>query len=84
MGWSTREADSISAPATWPGSGSSFSTAAVGRTLPAFSAEGRGGQFIIVVPDLRLVAVFTGWNDTLRSSPVRMFEQRILPAVLGG
>jgi CubicO group peptidase (beta-lactamase class C family) len=55
-----------------------------GRRFSAYSAEGRGGQLVIVVPDLRLVAVFTGWNDTLRSSPIRIFEQRILPAVGGG
>ena len=35
------------------------------------SAEGRGGQFIFVFPDLRAVAVFTGWNDDLSwSQPV--------------
>jgi CubicO group peptidase (beta-lactamase class C family) len=55
-----------------------------GRRFSAYSAEGRGGQLVIVVPDLRLVAVFTGWNDTLRSSPIRIFEQRILQAVGSG
>jgi CubicO group peptidase (beta-lactamase class C family) len=52
------------------------------RVLPAFSAEGRGGQFIVVVPDVHLVAVFTGWNDDIRAgTPIRMLDRRILPAV---
>jgi len=52
------------------------------RILPAFSAEGRGGQFIVVVPDIALVAVFTGWNDNIRApSPIRMLDHRILPAI---
>src|SRR5262249_53885364 len=46
-----------------------------------YSAEGRGGQFIIVVPDLGLVTVFTGWNDNLRSSSMRM-DERFQPSDL--
>jgi len=29
---------------------------------PTFAAWGYGGQFLFVVPDLELIAVFTGWN----------------------
>jgi CubicO group peptidase (beta-lactamase class C family) len=32
------------------------------RRPPAFAAIGYGGQYLVVVPDLELIAVFTGWN----------------------
>ena len=31
-------------------------------TTPAFAAIGYGGQLLVVVPSLELIAVFTGWN----------------------
>jgi CubicO group peptidase (beta-lactamase class C family) len=34
-----------------------------GQLKEGYSARGRGGQFIFVLPDLDLVVVFTGWND---------------------
>jgi CubicO group peptidase (beta-lactamase class C family) len=34
-----------------------------GQVIECYSARGRGGQFIFVLPDLDLVVVFTGWND---------------------
>ena len=34
-----------------------------GQRIDGYSARGRGGQYIFVLPDLDLVAVFTGWND---------------------
>lgn len=36
-----------------------------GRTylLPAFATQGLGDQFTVVVPNLKLVAAFTGWNQ---------------------
>jgi CubicO group peptidase (beta-lactamase class C family) len=51
------------------------------RTVAAYGAQGRGGQFIIVFPDLQMVAVFTGWNDSaLWDQPFDMLQQYILPA----
>src|SRR3954470_8993030 len=33
------------------------------RMIASYHAPGLGGQFIFVVPELEMVAVFTGWND---------------------
>jgi len=54
-----------------------------GRVIESFRAEGRGGQAVFVFPDLRLVAVFTGWNDNPmgNSQPLDMLQRYILPAV---
>lgn len=52
------------------------------RYVNTINAEGRGGQFIIIVPELKLVAVFTGWNDNdLYRQPFRLLEGYILPSV---
>lgn len=50
-----------------------------------YGALGYGGQFLFVVPELDLVAVFTGWNIYgTRSSLVRdLFLEQILPAAGG-
>jgi len=37
-------------------------SASDGANPKAFAAWGYGGQFLFVVPDLDLIAVFTGWN----------------------
>jgi CubicO group peptidase (beta-lactamase class C family) len=51
------------------------------RTVAACGAQGRGGQFIIVFPELQMVAVFTGWNDNASwDQPFDMLQQYILPA----
>jgi CubicO group peptidase (beta-lactamase class C family) len=51
------------------------------HVIPSYHAAGRGGQFIFVVPELQIVAVFTGWNDNeLGAQPFEMFERYILPA----
>jgi CubicO group peptidase (beta-lactamase class C family) len=53
------------------------------RVLFSYHAPGLGGQFIFVVPDLQLVAVFTGWNENeLALQPFEMFARYILPAVM--
>ena len=48
----------------------------------AYGAVGRGGQLIIVVPELDLVAVLTGWNDgPVFSGPAfDLLKRYILPA----
>ena len=52
------------------------------RVIASYSAQGRGGQFIFVFPDLHMVAVFTGWNDNeLSIQPLEMLQHYILPAV---
>jgi CubicO group peptidase (beta-lactamase class C family) len=52
-----------------------------GHQFAAYGAQGRGGQIIIVFPDLQLVAVFTGWNEgALGEQPYDMLRRYILPA----
>ncbi|MFC1494317.1 serine hydrolase domain-containing protein [Thermodesulfobacteriota bacterium] len=51
------------------------------RYIDTINAEGRGGQFIIIVPGLELVAVFTGWNDNnLYRQPIKLLVEYILPS----
>jgi len=53
------------------------------RVIPSFHAAGRGGQFIFVFPDLKMVAVFTGWNDNeLGTQPFDMVQRFLLPAAV--
>ena len=53
-----------------------------GETISGYSARGRGGQFIFIFPDLKLVAIFTGGNDNqLGGQPYEMLVRHILPAV---
>ena len=51
---------------------------------PRAGAQGRGGQFLLVFPQLQMVAVFTGWNDDngLREQPLDMLQRFILPTVM--
>jgi CubicO group peptidase (beta-lactamase class C family) len=53
------------------------------RTVATYGAQGRGGQFILVFPELKMVAVFTGWNDGngLGEQPFNMLQRFVLPAV---
>jgi CubicO group peptidase (beta-lactamase class C family) len=49
-----------------------------------YSARGRGGQFVFVVPEERLVAGFTGWNDGEGWDQAKdIMSRHVLPA-LGG
>ncbi len=52
------------------------------RALITYGALGRGGQFILVLPELKMVAVFTGWNDDngLGDQPYDMIKKYIGPA----
>jgi len=49
---------------------------------PAYAARGYGGQYLLVVPQLDLIAVFTGWNiyDRPPLDP-RLALDRVLQAV---
>jgi CubicO group peptidase (beta-lactamase class C family) len=55
-----------------------------GRTIEAFYAGGRGGQYIIVFRDLDMVVVFTAGNDNELAflQPRDMLVDHILPAVM--
>jgi CubicO group peptidase (beta-lactamase class C family) len=53
------------------------------RTVVTYGAQGRGGQLILVMPELKLVAVFTGWNDGngLGEQPFEMLRSYVIPAI---
>jgi hypothetical protein len=52
--------------------------------VPSFSARGRGGQFIIVLPDQQMVVVFTSPPDNpLMFQPLDIINRDILPAAGG-
>ena len=54
-----------------------------GQVVKSYSARGRGGQFIIVLPTLQVVAVFTGWNDNeLLGQPLDMLQRYVIPAAM--
>jgi CubicO group peptidase (beta-lactamase class C family) len=52
------------------------------RRVVTYGAQGRGGQFILAMPDLQLVAVCTGWNDGngLGEQAFDMLRKFVLPA----
>jgi CubicO group peptidase (beta-lactamase class C family) len=53
-----------------------------GQRPLVFAGNGYGGQFLLVVPDYDIVAVFNGWNihgGDIRST-YRVLQERILPA----
>ena len=54
------------------------------RAVVTYGAQGRGGQFILVLPELQMVAVFTGWNDGngLGEQPFDMLQRFVIPAAL--
>jgi CubicO group peptidase (beta-lactamase class C family) len=57
-----------------------------GGQIEAYSARGHGLQFIVVLPDLNMVVVFTGgaWSTSPFQAPIRynqIIEDYILPAV---
>jgi CubicO group peptidase (beta-lactamase class C family) len=53
------------------------------RKVAVGGAQGRGGQFILVMPSVQMAAVFTGWNDGngLGEQPFDMLRRFILPAL---
>jgi hypothetical protein len=50
--------------------------------ITAYWASGNGGQYIIILPDLEMVVVFTGgnYNSPLAGQPFRMLTRYIVPA----
>jgi CubicO group peptidase (beta-lactamase class C family) len=54
-----------------------------GSQVSAVFAGGNGGQYIFVIPELELVAVFTGGNYNAKKAqrPFRLLERYVLPAV---
>jgi len=52
--------------------------------VTAYWASGNGGQYIIVLPEKELVAVFTGdnYDSPLAGQPFQMLDRYILPAFL--
>jgi len=57
-----------------------------GETFHSYAAEGNGGQYIFVFPELELVLVFTGNNytweeDSVWAQPFDMIRDYILPAI---
>jgi CubicO group peptidase (beta-lactamase class C family) len=54
-----------------------------GESPAVFAGNGYGGQFLLVAPELDLVAVFNGWNihDRPRASAWRALQERIIPAM---
>ncbi|WP_196139107.1 serine hydrolase [Aliikangiella sp. G2MR2-5] len=56
-----------------------------GTSVHSFEAWGNGGQFIMVFPELKLVAVFTGENYGKfpeMEQPFKMIDRYILPAII--
>lgn len=53
-----------------------------GERPKLYAAMGFGGQYLLVVPELDLIGVFTGWNIFGAAPSVPgLFSQRIVPAV---
>lgn len=52
-----------------------------GRDFESFRAEGWGGQFIVVFPDVNMVVVFTGANYVSDPPCREIIVQYILPAI---
>jgi len=52
-----------------------------GRTIEWFSANGWGGQKIIVIPALNTVVVFTGANFTSRVRQFKIMNRYVIPAI---
>jgi CubicO group peptidase (beta-lactamase class C family) len=49
--------------------------------IESYGARGQGGQFIVVLPKLQMVAVITGWNDNdLMGQPLDMIQRYVLRA----
>lgn len=54
-----------------------------GKRINMFYAAGWGGQFIMVLPQLDMVVVYTGGNYTTFRPPFEILKEYIMPAVGG-
>ncbi len=52
-----------------------------GKRVPMYYAAGWGGQYIMVIPDLNTVVVFTGENYTSYRPPFDILKKYILPSI---
>lgn len=57
-----------------------------GKTIPAITATGNGGQYIMVFPELNFTAVFTGgaYNSEKDKAPFYIINNVVLPSLLQG
>ena len=53
-----------------------------GKSYSTYRAEGWGGQLIIVIPDEKMVVVFTGANYVSDAPCEAIIESYILPALI--
>ncbi len=54
-----------------------------GKVVPIVNANGRGGQYIFIMPSLQMVAVFTGWNDNrFQNIPKDLLARYVIHAAL--
>ena len=57
-----------------------------GRRIDSVEARGNGGQYIFIVPELKVAAVMTSGNYrgglTMTRQPQRIFERYVLPALV--
>ena len=55
-----------------------------GKKIKAVFASGSGSKFIFIIPDLDLVAVFTGGNFNMKDhyAPIKMLEEYIVKAII--
>ena len=53
-----------------------------GERVKSFQARGNGGQFLIIVPEKKLVAAFTGeaFNDSRQLFPFQLMVTHLIPA----
>lgn len=57
-----------------------------GKPVSLVYAQGNGGNFILIVPELKLVAAFTGKNygKPEQFIPLQLLSREIVPALVGG
>jgi len=89
--WITESTDNYIVPKSFPmGSGYGYQwwrgeTNINGRTIKTYFAQGLGGQFIFIVPSLKITAIFTSQlkdNPLGEFRPQVMMTEYILPALL--